>query len=390
MKLSTPVRLAAPILQAFAFHSHKISSTSALAAMTPPEGSRSYSSADPNTVSTTEGTCTTAESSSFLEKARSLQLPTREQVLQRDRSVHAFWDGNDILLEKAWKEWQASDEVALSLPKLDSSLIHPKLRTAVEHIWSSVEAGDMDQVEAQEKLLKELFQEVAPGVYGIQFFDMEKIHIIRRWFDAGANAGIPIRPPYGIVLNRKGFMIDPRSVGYWAAPDFQSFYKDVLIDSYIRPISRLIFPGSIIATDDAASFAFSIQYQVGGDESIRHHTDASTITFNINLDEKKSWTGSSLYFWETLNGGKRFTVEWAPGMAMMHLGRTLHAALPIESGTRSNIVVWTMPKDGGRGYGGPLTVEDGKYPAEYQLSREERWTKPIGTTEKPFDRWTPF
>jgi hypothetical protein len=202
--------------------------------------------------------------------------------------------------------------------------------------------------------------------------------------------GLSIRPPYGIVLNRKGFMIDPRSVGYWSAPDFQTFYKDVLIDSYIRPISRLFFPDYIIAKDDSESFAFSIQYQVGGDESIRHHTDASTITFNINLDEEKSWTGS-FYFWESLNGGKRYTVDWAPGMAMMHLGQTLHAALPIESGIRNNLVVWTMKEDGGRGYGSPpLTTQDGKYPEENQLSREGRWTKPTGTPEKPWDRWTPF
>ena len=47
--------------------------------------------------------------------------------------------------------------------------------------------------------------------------------------------------------------------------------------------------------------------------------------------------------------------------AIMHLGKTLHAALPIESGIRNNIVVWNMGNDGGRGYGGPLTTDDGKY-----------------------------
>jgi hypothetical protein len=130
------------------------------------------------------------------------------------------------------------------------------LRSAVEKIWNSIESGDMDQVELQELLLKELFQEVTPGVYSIQFFDVEKIHIIRQWFDAGGSSGIPIRPPYGIVLNRKGFMIDPRSIGYSSAPDFQTFYKDVLIDSYIRPISRLFFPDHIIAKDDSESFFF--------------------------------------------------------------------------------------------------------------------------------------
>lgn len=376
------VRFTVPLLQALTFRSTSlITSTTALAAMTPPKAFQTFSSSPAEAC---------AAATSALAKARSLQLPSREEMLRRDSSVYAFWDENDELLEDAWKEWQASDGVALSLPKLDSSLIHPKLRSVIEKIWEIVEKDDVDQVETQAHLLKDLFQEVAPGVYSIQFFDLEKIHIIRQWFDAAAESGIPIRPPYGIVLNRKGFMMDPRSVGYWASPEFQLFYKDVLIDSYIRPISRMFFPGSIIEKDDEATFAFSIQYQVGGDESIRHHTDASTITFNINLDTEQCWTGSSLYFWESLNGRKRHTVDWAPGMAMLHLGRTLHAALPIESGIRNNLVVWTMGKDGGRGYGGPIAAEDGTYPKEYQLSTEQRWTKPQGPTEKPWDRWTPF
>ena len=107
----------------------------------------------------------------------------------------------------------------------------------------------------------------------------------------------------------------------------------------------------------------------------------------LDLDETKLWTGSSLYFWDS---ERRYHVDWAPGTAMMHLGRTVHSALPIESGIRNNIVVWTMGKDGGRGYGDPLTTSDGKYHEDYQLTREERWTKPKEPTEKPWDRWTPF
>eukprot|EP00980_Cylindrotheca_fusiformis_P004250 scaffold918_cov126-Cylindrotheca_fusiformis.AAC.29 len=399
MKLSK--RFAVPIFQALTFQSHKLPiTTTALANPMPPSNNDGYrsssSTAEPNTLSSTGAVCESP--SSFLERARNLKVPSREQVLRRDRSVYTFWDDNDKLLEQAWKEWQASDQVARSLPKLDSSLIHPELRRAVEQIWESVESGDIDQVRIQEEILlkkESLFQEVAPGVFAVQFLDVDKIYIIRKWFDAAANSGIPIRPPYGIVLNRKGFMIDSRSVGYWSAPDFQSFYTDILINSYIRPLSRLFFSDTITKVeDDLESFAFSIQYQVGGDESIRHHTDASTITFNINLDESRTWTGSSLYFWEHLNDGKRYIVDWAPGMAMMHRGRTLHAALPIESGIRNNLVVWTIPKDGvGRGYGIPLTTEhNGEHSAETPLtmSWEERWSKPTGPREKPLNRWTPF
>ena len=316
-----------------------------------------------------------------LEVARKLQLPTRDEMLRRDPNVYHFWDSNDKLLEEAWKEWQDTDEKALALPKLDDSIIHTKLREAVDKAWEDP---------SHEVHVKDLWEEVAPGVYAVQFFDMEQIDVLRAWMDAAAESGIPIRPPYGIVLNRKGCMLDPRSVGYLAAPGFQSFYRNVLVDHYIRPLGRLLFPESIQAKDDSESFGFSIQYQAGGDASIRRHSDASSITFNINLDKEPTWTGSSLYFWDSATG-ERKTVSWKPGMAMVHLGRTQHAALPIQSGTRSNLVIWTMGKGGSRGYGDPMMMEDGSYPEEYQLSREVRWTKPTEPAQcDSWDRWSPF
>lgn len=332
------------------------------------------------------GLAAPASTSSALEQARQLQLPSRDEMLRRDAKVYDFWNHNEKTLETAWKEWNANDETALALPNLDSSLINPKLRKAVEGAWN-----DPENREKHEKAIKELWKEVAPGVYAIQFFDMEQLSKLRQWFDTVAEAGIPTRPPYGIVLNRRGMMIDPRSVGYLAAPDFQTFYK-MLVDEYVRPLGRLFFPENIRETDDSESFAFSIQYQgeQGGDKLIRHHTDASTVTFNLNLDLEKTWTGSSLIFMN--QKGMVTEVAWEPGMACMHLGKTMHAALPIETGTRSNWVIWTFQDGGGRGYGNPLaSAADGRYPTEYQLTPEERWTKPVANPDVTYwDRWSPF
>ena len=78
---------------------------------------------------------------------------------------------------------------------------------------------------------------------------------------------------------------------------------------------------------------------------------------------------------------------------MIHLGRVLHAALPIESGTRSNLVIWTFGKGSGRGYGGidPMMLNDGRYPEEYQLSSEDRWSLPVNRSfAESWDRWSPF
>lgn len=328
---------------------------------------------------------TKTPSTIHLESARRLHLPTYQEMLQRDRKVYDFWNENESTLEEAWKEWNKNDEEAVALPALDASIISPKLRAAVEAVWK-------DPSSENERIIKELWEEVAPGVFAIQFFDLEELTKLRQWFDTCAASGIPVRPPYGIVLNRKGMMTDPKSVGYLAAPDFQTFYR-LLIDEYIRPFGRLFFPENIRESDDSHTFSFSIQYQGadGGDKSIRHHTDASTLTFNMNMDSSKTWSGSSLIF---MHPDRQSTTEvhWKPGYAIMHLGQTMHAALPIESGTRSNWVIWTMGKGANGAYGNPLlSLGDECYPEEYQMTPEQRWTKPDPFGKIDYgNRWSPF
>lgn len=261
-----------------------------------------------------------------LQQARALTLPSREAMLQRAPSVQRFWDDNQALLIDAWNEWEQSNQS--QLPILDESLIAPELRTAVEKAW---------QQPSSELAVKDLWQEVSPGVFQIQFFDPAKLTELRNYLDSAADAGIPRRPPYGIVLNRYGAMLDPRSEGYFAAPSFQSFYN-MLMDKYMRPMARLLFPE--IYGFDSQTFGFSIQYQAGMDTSLRLHTDASAATLNINLnlpDEK--FTGSEVDFFDPIKNTTN-RVIFKPGTAMFHRGSVAHAAQPITSGTRSNFVFW--------------------------------------------------
>ena len=61
-----------------------------------------------------------------------------------------------------------------------------------------------------------------------QFFYPDKLNVLRDYLDRVIEADIPLRPPYGIVLNRGGAMLDPRSEGYLAAPTFQTFYQELM------------------------------------------------------------------------------------------------------------------------------------------------------------------
>lgn len=71
--------------------------------------------------------------SNQLERARAIDLPTREAMLQRAPSVQQFWDNNKGLFSEAWKEWEASAEG--SQLDFDDSLLDARLREAVREAW---------------------------------------------------------------------------------------------------------------------------------------------------------------------------------------------------------------------------------------------------------------
>ncbi len=146
-----------------------------------------------------------------LSTARAVERPTREAMLQRAPSVQQFWFQNRDLFADAWKEWETGESDGPN--PLDSSLYDPKLRSAVEAAWEDP---------TKESGVKDLWKEVFPGVYEAQFFDPERIAELRSYLDRAANAQIPVKPPYGISLNRGGAMLDRRSEGYLAAPNFQA------------------------------------------------------------------------------------------------------------------------------------------------------------------------
>ncbi|MDV7106347.1 2OG-Fe(II) oxygenase [Vibrio sp. TH_r3] len=298
---------------------------------------------------------------SQLEAARHLTFPTREAMLSRAPSVQQFWDKNQQLLENAWREWEENERAEVNDFELDSSLLDPSLRNAIEHAWKDP---------SQERAVKELLHEVSPGVFQFQLFNPERLAQLRGYLEATTKANIPLRPPYGIALNRRGAMLDRRSEGFLAAPSFQTFYRE-LMDKYMRPIARLLFPE--VMGYDTQTFGFSIEYQAGMDTSLRLHTDASAATMNVNLNlPGESFTGSEVDFYDKKSGSvSRFSFK--PGIAMIHRGSEPHAAHPIKSGTRSNIVLW-------------LYGDRGQIPLRNQKATladaAQRWTVPSAKKDK--------
>ena len=302
-------------------------------------------------------------SATQLQRARALTLPSREAMLYREPSVQQFWNNNKALFSGAWKEWQQTEQK--NEFSLDSSLLDKRLREAVTQAW---------QDPSKEVAVKDLLQEVAPDVFQLQFFDPDRLADLRNYLESVWDAQIPLRPPYGIVLNRRGAMLDSRSEGYLAAPNFQTFYREML-DTYMRPIARMLFPE--VMGYDTQTFGFSIHYQPNTDSSIRPHTDASAVTLNINLNlPSEAFTGSAVDFFDVATGQK-IALTFKPGTAMIHRGNVVHAAQPITSGERTNFVLWLY------GDRGQIPPQGAKRPTK---DAHERWTTPTAA----LDRFAPF
>ncbi|MBB1378477.1 2OG-Fe(II) oxygenase family protein [Pseudoalteromonas sp. SR43-2] len=299
-----------------------------------------------------------------LQLARALELPTRQAMLYREPAVQNFWINNTDLITNAWSEWEATSTDSSTFT-LDDTLLDKNLREAVKQAWEDP---------SKELAVKALLHEVAPDVFQFQFFDPERLAVLRGYLEQIWNSQIPMRPPYGIVLNRRGAMLDSRSEGYLAAPSFQAFYNEIL-NTYMRPISRLLFPE--IIGYDTQTFGFSIYYEPNTDSSIRPHTDASAVTLNINLNlPSEEFTGSEVDFYHPYTGDIK-SLTFKPGTAMLHRGNIAHAAKPITSGERTNFVLW-------------LYGERGRLPAQgaprIPVDAKQRWTNP----NKPNDGYAPF
>lgn len=318
----------------------------------------------------------TITNTNALAAARALSLPTREASLKREASVSQFWKSNRNLLEEAWPEWEMENKDNLLVP--DETLLDPRLRQAVNEAWGNPE---------KENAVADLWEEIIPGVYTAQFFDLERLVEFRTYLEAVVNSQIPKRAPYGIQLNRYGMMLDPRSEGHLAAPNFQAFYNDIM-DRYMRPIARLLL-GTY--GYDNQTFGFSIQYNPDKDKDLHAHTDASAATLNININlPDEEFTGSQVDFHDKTTG-KTVQTIFEPGKAIIHRGNVPHATHPITSGQRSNLVVWLygdrmqIPRGSTSSYGSVGNPSSKVVTAE-NITARQRWSLPDG----PKDTVAPF
>lgn len=285
--------------------------------------------------------------------ARALIPPT--PVAKRDAEFEEaeFYQRHGELLRAAWRDYGLADE---SLADFRSAaVIAPSLADAVDAL------RERPSPEREAAVLA-LFNETAPGVFCGQLLRADAIAGLRAELARVAASDIPTRRPNG--MNRYGVILDEEVDG--AVSHGLAAFVRALVAAFVRPLGRMLFAELVGAGDDAEQFAFTVRYRPEGDADLAEHRDASVFTLNLNLNSPgEGYGGSALSFQDAQEPSMRHTVEFTPGMALIHQGALRHAALPIEHGARENLIVWLFGDDG--------YVRAAPRPEAERLSLEERW-----------------
>lgn len=139
------------------------------------------------------------------------------------------------------------------------------------------------------------------------------------------------------TMNRYGSILDTFG--------FNPFLQE-LMTTYVVPFAAMFYADVGGASLDS-HHGFVVEYEVGKDVKLDFHVDASDVTLNVCLGQQ--FTGGELYFrgvrcdrcQETPPlPGEDFTIAHVPGRAILHRGRHRHGANPIQSGKRSNLILW--------------------------------------------------
>jgi len=315
----------------------------------------------------------TSTSAGALEQVRSLDVPAASATVNAEHEHASFWEANGSVLRLAWHELAASTESTGDGNNNNftiSDIVEPNLQSAIQSTHENPTLSN------EERVLSFFNEAGPPGkaqAYETRLMSPEGLRTLRAELDRATSSGIPLRRPNG--MNRHGCIIDDKVDGAVSLPTLTRFVQG-LIDDIGRPVGRMLFPDSVGTEDDTDYFAFTIRYNAEEDMELKEHRDASVVTINVNLNlPDEEYDGSSLYLLDEEGGGSaRHSITFDPGMMLIHRGSVRHAALPITSGTRHNLVIWLFGEDG--------TVRFAPYGEDERLSVEQRWGRASDSSEQ--------
>ncbi|XP_043696038.1 2-oxoglutarate and iron-dependent oxygenase domain-containing protein CP2-like [Telopea speciosissima] len=190
-----------------------------------------------------------------------------------------------------------------------------------------------------EESLRSIISEPSPGVYTFEMLQpsfcellLSEVENIEKWV---RESKFRIMRPN--TMNKYGAVLDDFGL---------ETMLDKLMDDFIRPISRVLFPEVGGSTLDS-HHGFVVEYGKDRDVDLGFHVDDSEVTLNVCLG--KQFSGGELFF-RGIRCEKHVNTETqseeildyshVPGKAVLHRGRHRHGARATTAGHRINLLLW--------------------------------------------------
>ena len=189
---------------------------------------------------------------------------------------------------------------------------------------------------------------IADGVYALPVFSRRFCTLLCEELDHFKASGLPCGQPNS--MNRFGALLDELG--------FSPRLIDPLISEYLEPLCSALPPLAAVGGGSLDRHkTFVVAYKLGEDESLSTHFDNAEVTLNVNLGVE--FDDGELLFYGHRESAKEAPVayhSWDAGVghAVLHLGQQIHAALPITSGDRRNLVIWMRSSQWRRRAGCPM------------------------------------
>ncbi|KAA0171554.1 hypothetical protein FNF28_00764 [Cafeteria roenbergensis] len=216
--------------------------------------------------------------------------------------------------------------------------MHPELRELRDGFFDETFLGALR--DPSPEAWASIATQVHPGVYTFRLLNeawckrlLEEVDHFEMW---SKEVSLHVNRPnsmnnYGCVLDDMGF-------------------NDVLQRLTIGPIRQLaasLFGAASGAASLDSHHGFIVEYAVPKDRSLGFHVDDSEITVNLCLGTE--FEGGDLFFrgercpqhqQDPCAPEEYFQYKHRPGVAVMHIGRHRHGALPLTAGRRANLILW--------------------------------------------------
>ncbi|KAF2069017.1 hypothetical protein CYY_009665 [Polysphondylium violaceum] len=211
--------------------------------------------------------------------------------------------------------------------------LHPEIFTLSEEFFENdfIEPIRQYRKTKQEKdLLKALNKLTDTDIYQFKIFKLDFCKKLLEEIENFKNTGLPIARPnsmnnYGVVLDEIGFT---------------QFFTD-LRQNYLCLFTSILYKQYYGDCIDG-HHAFVVQYKMDKDKELAFHYDESDVTVNLCLGSE--FTGGSLYFKGILDQpethSEYFEFQHQVGSALIHIGTHRHGARGLESGSRTNLILW--------------------------------------------------